>query len=261
MIPQPTPAPQPPPLEAPLPDQPDMKTLFEALLRRPHALVARLADGKHGATSRFILMAVVSFLLFGFVLGCFAKHEQLWAAPAKITAGLLFSGVICFPSLYIFSTLAGARVSIPQLAACLAGALALAGLLLLGFAPAVWIFAESTDSFGFMGSLAIGAWIIAVVFALRFLKAAIIATGGAQKAPLMIWSAVFLLVTLQMTTSLRPILGRSTDFLTQEKKFFLQHWGDNFGETLMPHATAKEITPPPAENAPDSGGRNPSNEK
>lgn len=262
MIPQPTPAPQPPPLEAPLPDQPDMKTLFEALLRRPHALVARLADGKHGATGRFILMAVVSFLLFGFVLGCFAKHEQLWAAPAKITAGLLFSGVICFPSLYIFSTLAGARVSIPQLAACLAGALALAGLLLLGFAPAVWIFAESTDSFGFMGSLAIGSWIIAVVFALRFLKAAIIATGGAQKAPLMIWSAVFLLVTLQMTTSLRPILGRSTEFLTQEKKFFLQHWGDNFGESLTPPASAKETTPPPAENAPsDSGGRNPYNEK
>ena len=80
-------------------------------------------------------MAIVSILLFGFVLGCFAKHEQLWAAPAKITAGLIFSGLICFPSLYIFATLAGARVSISQLAACLAGALALAGLLLLGFAP------------------------------------------------------------------------------------------------------------------------------
>jgi hypothetical protein len=263
MIPQPTPAtaPQPPPMEAPLPEQPDMKTLFEALLRRPHALVVRLADGNHGATGRFILMAVVSFLLFGFVLGCFAKHEQLWAAPVKITIGLLFSGVICFPSLYIFSTLAGARVSISQLAACLAGALALAGLLLLGFAPAVWIFAESTDSFGFMGSLAIGAWIIAVLFALRFLKAVILATGGAQKAPLMIWSAVFLLVTLQMTTSLRPILGRSETRLTQEKKFFLQHWGDNFGETLMPHTITKETTPPPAENAPSTGGRNPYNER
>jgi fatty acid desaturase len=113
-------------------------------------------------------MTILSMLLFGFVLGCFAKHEQLWSAPAKITAGLIFSGMICFPSLYIFATLAGARVTISQLAACLAGALALAGLLLLGFAPAVWIFAESTDSLGFMGSLAIGAWIIAVTFAFKF---------------------------------------------------------------------------------------------
>lgn len=259
MNPQDMPATQPPPLETPLPETLDMKSLFEALLRRPHALVARLADGNHGATGRFVIMAVVSFLLFGFVLGCFAKHEQLWAAPAKITVGLLFSGVICFPSLYIFSTLAGARVSISQLAACLAGALALAGLLLLGFAPAVWIFAESTDSFGFMGSLAVGAWIIAVVFALRFLKSVIFATGGAQKGPLMIWSVVFLLVTLQMTTSLRPILGRSDVVLTQEKKFFLQHWGDNFGETLVPQTSAKPSSAP-AEAAPSRGGRNPFND-
>lgn len=223
---------EPPPLEAPLPHKLDFKTLFEALLRRPHALVERLSLPNHGATGKFAIMAFVSLLIFGFVLGCFAKHEQLWAAPLKITAGLLFSGLICFPSLYIFSTLAGARVGISQLAACLAGALALAGLLLLGFAPAVWIFAESTDSFGFIGTLAIAAWVIAVTFALRFLKSVIFSTGGTQKGPLFIWSAVFLLVTLQMTTSLRPILGRSPVILTQEKKFFLQHWGDTMGESL-----------------------------
>lgn len=217
----------PPPLEQPLPHTLDLKTLFEALLRCPQALVARLALPDHGATGRFALMAVISLLLFGLVLGCFTKNEQLWAAPAKITVGLIFSGLICFPSLYIFSTLAGARVSISQLAACLTGALALAGLLLLGFAPAVWIFAESTDSLAFMGTLAIGSWVIAVLFALRFLKSVIFATGGTQRGPLAIWSLIFLLVTLQMTTSLRPILGRSPVRLTQEKKFFIQHWFDS----------------------------------
>ncbi|GAA5130874.1 hypothetical protein JIN84_05285 [Luteolibacter yonseiensis] len=227
----PTPA-VPPPLEAPLPAKLDLKSLFEALLRRPHSLVERLSEPDHGATGKLALVAVVSILCFGFVIGCFAKHEQLWAAPLKITTGLLFSGLICFPSLYIFSTLAGARVGISQLAACLAGALALAGLLLLGFAPAIWIFAESTDSFGFIGTLAIGTWIIALVFALRFLKSVVFTTGGTQKGPLVIWSAVFLLVTLQMTTSLRPILGRSPVLLTQEKKFFLQHWGETIGESL-----------------------------
>lgn len=248
---------QPPPLEAPLPEKLDLKSLFEALLRRPHALVARLAEPNHGATGRFAIIAVVSILLFGFVLGCFAKNEQLWAAPAKITAGLIFSGLICFPSLYIFATLAGARVSISQLAACLAGALALAGLLLLGFAPAVWIFAESTDSLGFMGTLAIGSWVIAVFFALRFLKSVIFATGGTQKGPLAIWSIVFLLVTLQMTTSLRPILGRSDVRLTQEKKFFLQHWGDTFGSSLKPDTAAKPAPEKPADPTSTPGGRNP----
>lgn len=249
---------QPPPIEAPLPDKLDLKSLFEALLRRPHVLVVRLAEPNHGATGRFAILAVVSILLFGLVLGCFAKNEQLWAAPVKITAGLIFSGLICFPSLYIFSTLAGARVSISQLAACLTGALALAGLLLLGFAPAVWIFAESTDSVGFMGMLAVGSWIIAVAFALKFLKSAVFVTGGTQKGPLAIWCIVFLLVTLQMTTSLRPILGRSNALLTHEKKFFLQHWGDTFGTSLKPAVAEK---PAPA-RIPDAsnGGRNPYNE-
>ncbi|MGL4398701.1 MAG: hypothetical protein ACRCXD_02425 [Luteolibacter sp.] len=228
----------PPPLEAPLPEKLDFKSLFEALLRRPVALIARLEEPNHQATGKFALLALVSFLLFGLVLGCFAKHEQLWAAPAKVTAGLIFSGLICFPSLYIFATLAGARVSISQLAACLAGALALAGLLLLGFAPAVWIFAESTDSLGFMGALAIGAWIVAVSFALRFLKSVVTLTGGSQRGPLIIWSAVFLLVTLQMTTSLRPILGKSEALLTQEKKFFIQHWFETMGESLKPETAA-----------------------
>ncbi len=250
------PNPQPPPLEAPLPEKPDLKTLFEALLRRPSALVSHLGGGHQGATPRFAALALGSFLLFGFVLGCFAKQEQLWAAPLKIGAGLLFSGIICFPSLYIFSTLAGARVSAPQLAACLAGALALAGLLLLGFAPAVWIFAESTDSFGFMGTLAVGSWIIALIFALRFLRTATTSAGASQRAPITVWSAVFLLVTLQMTTSLRPILGRSDDLLTQEKKFFLQHWAEWIGqslETTQPSAAAV----PEAAAPPSQGGTNP----
>jgi hypothetical protein len=236
---------QPPPLEPALPEKLDMKCLFEALLRRPYALIPRLAEPNHGATRLFAAMAVASFLLFGLVLGCFAKHEQLWAAPVKITGGLMFAGVICFPSLYIFATLAGARVTLSQLAACLAGALALAGLLLLGFAPAIWIFAESTDSFGFMGFLSLAAWLIALFFALRFLKAVVLSTGGTQNGPLFVWCLVFLLVTLQLTTSLRPILGRSEVFLTQEKKFFVQHWSQTADQSLG-SASAKEPQPAPA---------------
>ncbi|MGC4015547.1 MAG: hypothetical protein QM755_13665 [Luteolibacter sp.] len=229
----------PPPLEAPLPDKLDLRALFEALLRRPYELVHRLAAPGHGATGRFTGITVIAVLLFGVVIGCFYKHEQLWAAPLKITAGLAIAAAICFPSLYIFSTLAGGKLSVQQLAAGFAGALALAGLLLLGFAPAVWIFAESTDSYGFVGALGIGAWLVALLFGLRFLKTAVFAAGASRTGPLALWSGVFALVTLQMTTSLRPILGHSPQFVTQEKKFFLEHWGDWIGESQkIPAASA-----------------------
>ncbi|TAE77528.1 MAG: hypothetical protein EAZ84_03855 [Verrucomicrobia bacterium] len=229
--------PQHPPVEAAIPEKLDTRALFEALLRSPRGLASRLAEPHHGALARFLAIALGSMLIFGLVLGSFAMNEQLWAAPLKITAGLLISGLICFPSLYIFSCLAGSRAEAGQVAALLTGMLALAGVLLLGFAPAVWIFTQATRSHGFMGFLALTPWLIALLFGLRFLRSAISATGASVKGPITLWAAIFLLVTLQMSTSLRPIIGRSERFLTDEKKFFLQHWIDSAHITLPANPT------------------------
>jgi hypothetical protein len=226
----------PPPLNpdcyVPIPSEPGIRDLFEALLRRPAQLAAHKACGERGTLLRFGLIAVLSILVFGFVLGTFAYGHQLWAAPIKLGGGLLFAGLICFPSLYIFSSLAGSTASAAKMGGLLSGMLALAGLLLLGFAPALWIFAQGTASFGFMGFLALASWLVALGFAFRFIRTALRQTGATQITPLLIWFSIFLLVTLQLSTSLRPILGHSEKFLTTEKKFFLMHWGEMMGESL-----------------------------
>jgi hypothetical protein len=228
-----TPAPAPPPrVEPPLPETLNLRSLFEALLRSPRALVRRLATPGHGAFGPFLGIAILSLIVFGGVLGSFAMGAQMWAAPLKITVGLLIAGLICFPSLYIFSCLAGSQAGAAQLAATFAGMLALSGLLLLGFAPAVWIFTQATNSLGFMGMLALGAWLIALIFGFRFLRDAVSSTGAVSKGPFSVWSIIFLLVTLQMTTSMRPILSRSSHLLTDEKKFFIQHWIESAGKEL-----------------------------
>lgn len=245
-IPQPPPffpgEPTPPPPSGALPGRFDLRAILDGLLRSPKELVQRLADPGNGALPRFIGIAIVSMIVFGVVLGSFAMHEQLWAAPLKITVGLLIAGLICFPSLYIFSCLAGSRASASQLAATLAGMLALAGLLLLGFAPAVWIFTQATNAFGFMGTLAVAPWLIALAFGMRFLHTAIGLTGATGRVPIHVWSCIFVLVTLQMTTSLRPILGREDYLLTNEKKFFIQHWMEvsnkSLGTSTQPAAPA-----------------------
>jgi hypothetical protein len=230
--------PQPPQarIEPPLPDKLDIRSLFEALLRSPRTLVGRLSEPGSGAVLPFLGIAVISMIAFGLVLGSFAMGSQLWAAPLKITAGLLIAGVICYPSLYIFGCLAGSRAGAGQLAATLAGMLALAGLLLLGFAPAVWIFTQATDAFGFMGALALIPWFVALAFGFRFLESAMALTGAGSRGPVVVWSCIFLMVTLQMTTSLRPILGRDERFLTDEKKFFVQHWIDSADKVVEPLA-------------------------
>jgi hypothetical protein len=264
---------QPPPLQAAASPPPAvepftgplvMRGLFEGLLRQPAALIARFQHDYREAIGRLALLAAVSAAVFGLVLGAFAGHEQLWAAPLKVMAGLLLAALICFPSLYIFSCLAGSRIGAAQLAACFAAALALGGILLLGFAPAVWIFTQSTDSFGFMGFLAFAAWFVALGFAIGFLRRSLAATGGARPGPLAVWAAIFLLVTLQMTTSLRPILGRSDAFLTSKKKFFLEHWSDTIGRSLESAenkaekpATAATPEQPAPSSATSDKGRNP----
>ena len=215
-----------------IPENPSIRDLFEALLRRPAELARHKASGERSTLLGFGLIAVGSILVFGFVMGTFAYGSQMWAAPLKLGAGLLFAGLICFPSLYIFSSLAGSSASAAKMAGLLGGMLALCGLLLLGFAPALWIFAQGTASFGFMGFLAIASWLVALAFSYRFLRMALRETGATQSVPLLIWVSIFLLVTLQLSTSLRPILGRSEKFLTTEKKFFLAHWSDTMEESL-----------------------------
>jgi hypothetical protein len=37
---------------------------------------------------------------------------------------------------------------------------------------------------------------------------------------------ILILVVLQMTTALRPIVGTADSFLPKEKKFFLNYWGE-----------------------------------
>ncbi len=226
------PTPPPVPRPEPLPDPKGIKELFEALLRRPADLAAHQRIESPQTLGRLAAMAFGAMLVFGFVLGTFAYHEQLWAAPLKLGLGLLFAGLICFPSFYIFACLAGSTASAGRLASVLGATLALAGLLLLGFAPAVWIFTQGTRSFGFMGALSIGSWLVALAFAFRFVSTALKVHGARQSGPVAIWCIIFLLVTLQLTTSLRPILGRSERFLTDEKKFFIQHWAETAGTSL-----------------------------
>jgi hypothetical protein len=85
-------------------------------------------------------------------------------------------------------------------------------------------FSRSTESIVAMGALHLVFWVIALYFGLRFLSRGFAhmddRTGGGFK----VWMVVFVLVMLQMTTALRPIIGTADRLLPEEKKFFLGHW-------------------------------------
>ncbi|HXJ56346.1 MAG TPA: hypothetical protein VNU68_06745 [Verrucomicrobiae bacterium] len=196
----------------------------EALLRQPRRVVYWARQGSAGRlTGILFAIALVCSLLYGIVVGTFSLNAQLWAAPLKVAGGFFLSALICLPSLYIFACLSGARVRVSEVCGLIAGLLALMTILLVGFAPVAWIFSQSTQSLPAMGALHLMFWAIATYFGVRFLQHGFSHFGG-RPAGLRVWSLIFVLVMIQMTTALRPLVGTADSFLPGEKKFFLSHW-------------------------------------
>jgi hypothetical protein len=200
---------------------------IDAILRHPRRVMFQLRQPEAGKLIAMMLfVSVVCSLVYGVVAGTFSGGVQLWAAPSKIALGLMISALICLPSLYIFTCLSGSQARLVEVCGLLAGLLMLMTILLIGFAPVAWIFSQSTESLAWMGTLHLVFWFIATIFGLRFLEAGFSHSNARSHAGFNTWVMIFVLVAVQMTTALRPILGKADTFLPMEKQFFMSHWGD-----------------------------------
>jgi hypothetical protein len=200
---------------------------IDAILRHPRRIMFQLRQPATGKLiAQMLFVALGCSLVYGVVVGTFSGGTQLWAAPVKIAGGLMISALICLPSLYIFTCLSGSQARLVEICGLLAGLLMLMTILLVGFAPVAWIFSQSTESLAWMGTLHLAFWFIATIFGLRFLEAGFSHSNARSHSGFYTWIVIFLLVAIQMTTALRPILGKSNTFLPAEKQFFVSHWGD-----------------------------------
>jgi hypothetical protein len=200
---------------------------FEAVLRQPRRVMHQLRQpGAGGLVWMLLAIAVLSALIYGVVVGTFSGGTQFWAAPVKIAGGLMVSALICLPSLYIFSCLGGSQARLIEVFGLIAGLLALMTILLIGFAPVAWVFSASTKSLAIMGALHLVFWFVATLFGLRFISAGFRHFSARSDAGFKVWVVIFLMVAMQMTTALRPIVGTSDRFLPapQDKKFFVGYW-------------------------------------
>lgn len=231
-IPQPAPAgPTAPPPGPPPPAAPDdpapivnLVAAVEAILRQPRQVIREVGcPGSGRLIAGMLFVAILCSLVYGAIVGAFSGGDQVWAAPVKVAAGLLLSALICLPSLYIFSCLGGSQARLLEVAGLVAGLLLLMTILLIGFAPVAWIFSQSTQSIAAMGALHLAFWCISTCFGVRFLNAGFAQRAGSGDG-VKVWVVIFVLVMLQMTTALRPLVGTADTFLPVEKKFFVAHW-------------------------------------
>lgn len=205
---------------------PNIIVAIEALLRQPRRLMFQLRQpGAGKLIASMLFVAIICSAIYGVIVGSFSGGDQWWAAPVKVTCGLLVSTLICLPSLYIFTSLSGAQARLVEIFGLVTGLLLLMTLLLIGFAPVAWLFSESTNHIAWMGFLHLLFWSIATIFGLRFLQAGFAHAKARSNSGLNTWAVIFVLVVLQMTTALRPIIGPTeATFLPTQKVFFLTHW-------------------------------------
>src|SRR5262249_9755581 len=141
------------------------------ILRHPRRVMYQLRQpGSGPLIAAMLFVAIVCSLIYGVVVGSFSMGTQLWAAPVKIAGGLLFSALICLPSLYIFACLSGSQARLVEICGLVVGLLMLMTILLIGFAPVAWLFSQSTESVNWMGGLHLAFWFISTLFGLRFLE-------------------------------------------------------------------------------------------
>lgn len=234
--PPPIPPAAPPPSRAPG-DAPEDRTpitgpiaAIEAILRQPRRVMYQLREpGSGGLMFYLMLIAIACAVIYGLVVGTFTGKDQYWIAPAKIAGGMMVSALICLPSLYIFTCLSGARARLAEIFGLVMGMLMLTTMLLIGFAPVAWLFSQSTESVNWMGALHLFFWFIAAFFGLRFLNTAFSHSQAKSNAGFNTWVVIFMLVVVQMTTALRPIVGHGDTFFPKDKKFFLSYWAECLG--------------------------------
>ncbi len=203
---------------------PGVAGIVAALVQRPADLIAEANRPGRRPVARLAGLAMGAMVVVGLVVASFSGGAQMFAVPLKLCVGLAVCALLCLPSLYVFSSVAGAGQSVKETALALVMGVALIGVLLVALAPVTWLFAQSTDSTVVMGALHVLALVVSAGVGVRLVARVMRALNGRPIAGVRAWGLMFVVVMLQMTTTLRPLVGEFDGLWAGERMFFLEHW-------------------------------------
>ncbi len=205
--------------------------IVTTLLKAPQQISTEIAQHKTLIRSSLTLLAtaIVCHAIFGFAVGLFGGVQVAIMDVVKLPLVALCSLLLCIPSLYVFSCVAGTPLSLSQAVMLGSSCLAMVGLILVGLAPVAWLFAVSTQSSLFVAMLALILLFIAILFAARYVGKLKANPLFQQQAGIRLWFIIITIVALQMATCMRPMIAApEKGWWTGEKKFFLAHFGSLF---------------------------------
>jgi hypothetical protein len=244
-----------------------MKELWrqvDGLLRGRETFSSEEALGKVRA-SQLVIMVLLLAAAYGLFMGLYAifsretaEYRQLVSCAFKVPALFLLTLFICYPSLYVFSTLLGSRLSFWSTLRLLTAATTITVTVLASFGPITGFFALSTESYPFMKLLNVAFFAVAGFLGVGALVKAWRALVKSQAPPLAppsepppvvhpgvrpvmvdeptrqinkvfrIWIVIYALVGCQMAWVLRPfVLDPQSPFAwfrARHANFFVDVW-------------------------------------
>jgi hypothetical protein len=201
-------------------------TIFSTLnqlLKRPDSTLARAAETRQSL--ELLAGSLLCYVAYAVAAGMFqGGGEGIALAILKVPLIVLASVALCVPSFYVFTALAGLDYTPRQLAALLSGFCGIAGLLLIGLMPITWVFSISSRSLVFVVWMHVVLWLMTMIAARHYLQRI---TGARTGMAFRGWVTLVFIVSLQMTTSLRPVLWRGPNepLFTRTKMSFFEHIG------------------------------------
>ena len=199
------------------------------VLGNPEGFVRRLCAQADVRSSAGLLLglSVGGCAIFGFGVGCFVDSWVALVDAVKAAGIVLFSYLLCLPTLYVFASISGCRIGFCRLALVGLMALAAIGCVLAALAPVLWLFAVSTESTSLFILLTFALILVSVVLGTRTLGGMVAAKVVNHSRGLSAWYLIVLVVALQAITLVRPMLASSEDpreLSSSEKCFFMTHF-------------------------------------
>lgn len=164
-----------------------------------------------------------SMATVGLLLATFSGGMQFAVVPAKIVFGTAAAMIVCFPSLFVFSNLSGSAIDLRRAIGSMTLAVAVLSFVLLALAPITLVFSLSTESVRLLGWIHVMFLFVAAWFGGEALGR--LGTENARhRTAAGLWMMLFVIVLLQLSTTLRPLLGEYEPLHLDERKIFLEHW-------------------------------------
>jgi len=167
-----------------------------------------------------LLVTLVGTVFYGFVVGICIGGWQILYDPIKMPWILVFTLLLCLPSLYVFSCYLGSRLGLLQTCAIAFNATAIVSTILMGFAPVTWFFMfTAPESHHFAVLINVVVFAVAGFFGVQFLLRGIravyadVPTPPAVEKMVRWWVVLYAAVGVQMAWLLRPYFTATDVFI------------------------------------------------